>query len=132
VSLTSTQLDKFVQGQTGVVDLSGATVSTNQFLLAATGNTFNLAGVTTTTYTVTGAGSNDQLTNGGGVDQFRYTSVASGQDTIHDFSGTTDFGGGAGQGDKLAFIGLPTGALPAPTRCRSIPTATVRSTSRSI
>lgn len=138
VSIRANQLDVFDTVQvagpitlttSGAVDLSGSRVTTQTFNLAAGGNTLDLTGETTVGHIINGAagvdtilggdlndqllgaGGNDQLTGGGGVDQFRYTSVASGQDTIHDFSGTTDFGGGAGQGDKLAFVGLLTGAF---------------------
>jgi Ca2+-binding RTX toxin-like protein len=138
VSLRANQLDIFDTVQvagpitlltSGVVDLSGSRVTTQTFNLSAGGNTLNLTGETTVGHIVNGgagldtilggdladqlvgAGGNDLLTGGGGVDQFRYTSTASGEDTISDFSGTTDFGGGAGQGDKLAFVGLLAGAF---------------------
>jgi len=107
VSLTAAQLDKFVQVQTGVVtvttsgvvDLGGATVSTNQFLLAATGNTFNLAGVTTTTYTVTGAGGNDVITGGDHSSGDNLIGGA-GNDTLNGGIGNDALTGGAGT-DKM-------------------------------
>jgi Ca2+-binding RTX toxin-like protein len=138
VSLKAAQLGAFSRVQTagaitltsaGVADLSGATVTTGTFNLAATGNTLDLTGETSVGHIVNGgaaidtilggdlndqlvgAGGNDQLTGGGGADQFRYTSTLSGVDTIHDFSGTTAFGGGAGDGDKLAFVGLLSGTF---------------------
>lgn len=58
-----------------------------------------------------GAGGNDQLTGGGGADQFRTLNLLSGTDTILDFSGITAFAGGAGDGDRLVFSGLLTGVF---------------------
>lgn len=137
VTLRALQLDGFKTVQTGiitlsnsgVVDLTDAQVSTQTFNLAAAGNTLNLTGLVGAGYIInggaaidtilggdladqiTGGGGNDLLTGGGGADSFRYADLVSGNDTLFDFSGLTAFGGGAGQGDKLAFIGLLDGTF---------------------
>jgi len=89
------------------------------------------------------------LSGGGAADLFRYTTTASGTDTILDFSGVTAFGGGTGDGDRLAFVGLLHGVFdyiedasfsaggnsqarsPGPIPCRSTPMATAPSISPS-
>jgi Ca2+-binding RTX toxin-like protein len=52
---------------------------------------------------MTGGAGNDTLTGGGGADWFIYTGTNNGTDLITDFSGGTDFGGGAGEGDLFTF-----------------------------
>ena len=51
------------------------------------------------------------LIGGSGADRFTYDATASGVDIVTDFSGTTAFGGGAGQGDKFFFEHLRHGAF---------------------
>ena len=57
--------------------------------------------------TLKGDAGNDVLLGddgfGSGADRFVYDTIASGVDLVLDFSGTTAFGGGAGQGDKFVF-----------------------------
>ena len=69
-----------------------------------------LTGANSNDYLTGGAG-NDTLTGGSGADWFIYTGAANGADIVTDFSGTTKFGGGAGEGDKLTFQGLLQGTF---------------------
>ena len=125
VSLTAAQLGNFESVSTGAITLTtGGTanlsdandIATQTFNLNAAGNTFNLSGNSVTMYTVNGGagvdiitggdhsggdtlgggGGNDQLAGVGGPDNFRWTSMVSGTDTLLDFSGITAFGGGDG------------------------------------
>ncbi|CAN5325808.1 calcium-binding protein [soil metagenome] len=137
VSLRHDQLDGFTTVSTGAItilsagaiDLSDAFVTTQTFTLNAAGNALNLTGNTGADHIVlggaavdtimggdradqlTGAGSNDVLTGGGLADLFRYTNTVVGIDTITDFSGVTAFGGGAGDTDRLAFVGQLAGTF---------------------
>ena len=61
--------------------------------------------------TLKGRAGNDTLIGGPGADRFAYDAIASGVDIVTDFSGTTAFGGGAGQGDKFTFEHLLHGAF---------------------
>jgi Ca2+-binding RTX toxin-like protein len=54
---------------------------------------------------IIGGSANDRLTGGGGGDQFTFDSIASGVDTI------TDFSGSIGDGDTLTFEGLLAGSF---------------------
>jgi Ca2+-binding RTX toxin-like protein len=114
----------------GSADLSDAAIFTGAFQLSNAGNGLTLAdggaafyivnggsGADTITTasgtdtivgglgadTITGGAGNDQLSGGDGADWFGYTGAGNGIDTIADFSGQTDFGGGAGEGDLLVF-----------------------------
>ena len=138
VSLKAAQLGAFTNVQTGAITLTnagiadlsdGGTVTAQTFNLSAAGNTLDLTGLIGNAYIVnggaavdtirggdladqlTGAGGNDTLTGGGAADQFRFTNIVSGTDTVTDFSGLTAFGGGAGDGDRLVFAGLLTGVF---------------------
>jgi ELWxxDGT repeat protein len=53
--------------------------------------------------TLKGRAGSDTLIGGPGPDRFAYDGTASGFDLITDFSGTTRFAGGAGEGDKFTF-----------------------------
>jgi Ca2+-binding RTX toxin-like protein len=61
--------------------------------------------------TLNGGAGNDTLVGGAGTDWFVYTASEIGIEKIADFSGTTAFGGGAGEGDKLTFEGLLQGTF---------------------
>jgi Ca2+-binding RTX toxin-like protein len=138
VTMTAAQLSAFKYVETGAVTVSTAGAVTLQdnfrtttatFNLNAAGNQIDLTGQGNAAYTVnggaavdtitggnladslTGNGGNDLLTGGAGADHFRFTSVTSGQDRIFDFSGTTAFGGGAGDGDDFVFVGLLAGTF---------------------
>ena len=58
-----------------------------------------------------GGAGNDLLTGGAGADEFIFCNSNNGLDTVADFSGHTAFGGGAGQGDVLAFAGVLVGTF---------------------
>jgi Ca2+-binding RTX toxin-like protein len=60
---------------------------------------------------IKGGAGNDMLSGGPGADNFVYDGAGNGSDIITDFSGTTAFAGGAGQGDKLVFEHLLHGAF---------------------
>lgn len=138
VTMTAAQLSAFKFVETGAVTISTAgavtmqdnfRTTTSTFNLNAAGNQIDLTGQGNAAYTVnggaaidtitggqladvlTGNGGNDLLTGGAGADDFRFTSVTSGQDRIFDFSGTTAFAGGAGEGDDFVFVGLLAGTF---------------------
>jgi Ca2+-binding RTX toxin-like protein len=137
VSLGAAQLDHFTElatgaitlTTTGAIDLTDATVTTQTFKLNAGGNTLDLTGSTGADHIIlggaggdtikagdradqiTGSGGNDTLTGGGLADLFIYSNTVVGIDTITDFSGVAAFGGGAGDGDRLAFVNLLAGSF---------------------
>jgi Ca2+-binding RTX toxin-like protein len=138
VTMTAAQLSAFRIVETGAITISTAGAVTLQdnvrtltstFNLNAAGNQIDLTGQGFSSYTVVGGaaadtitggqmadilngnGGNDLLTGGAGADDFRFTSVTSGQDRIFDFSGTTAFAGGAGEGDDFVFVGLLAGTF---------------------
>ncbi|TDR87112.1 beta strand repeat-containing protein [Enterovirga rhinocerotis] len=133
VSLSAAQLDAFTSLETGAitlmsagaVDLTDADVLTQVFNLHGGGNTLDLTGLADIAFVVNGGKradtirggdhldgdrlvggrGDDTLTGGVGADQFVYTSLLSGIDTVTDFSGT------GGQQDKLVFEGLLAGSF---------------------
>jgi Ca2+-binding RTX toxin-like protein len=102
VSLTAAQLGNFVSVETGaitlttdgVADLTGATVLTTTFNLSAAGNTLNLTGVTTASYTVNGAAGIDVITGGENGDTLN---GGGGNDTLNGAGGGDTLTGGAGK-----------------------------------
>jgi Ca2+-binding RTX toxin-like protein len=116
VSLKAAQLDAFARLNTGaitlttggVVNLTGATVFTTIFNLNAAGNTFNLSGVTTSSYTVNGNVGADVITGGDNGDNL---SGGDGNDTLDGAAGNDTLIGGSGKdtviggaGDDLMII----------------------------
>jgi Ca2+-binding RTX toxin-like protein len=91
----------------GVENLYGSNFADNLRGNAAANTIWGGAGADT----LKGRAGNDRLIGGLGSDSFAYDGANSGIDIITDFSGTTAFGGGAGQGDKLVFEHLLHGAF---------------------
>jgi Ca2+-binding RTX toxin-like protein len=101
LTVTAAQLDRFAQVSTGaitlsaagVVDLTGATVTTTAFNLSAAGNTLNLSGAGDASYTVTGGAAVDIVTGGDLADTLN---GAGGNDTLNGGAGDDVLNGGAG------------------------------------
>jgi Ca2+-binding RTX toxin-like protein len=101
LTVTAAQLDRFTQVGTGaitlsaagVVDLTGATVTTTAFILSSAGNTLNLSGVADAGYTVTGGAAVDIVTGGDLSDSLN---GAGGNDTMNGGAGDDVLNGGAG------------------------------------
>jgi Ca2+-binding RTX toxin-like protein len=102
VSLTAAQLQNFVFVNTGAiklatpgtVTLAGHTIFTNTFTLNADGNTFDLTGVNSTSYTVNGAGGDDIITGGDNGDGLN---GGGGNDALSGGAGNDTLFGGAGK-----------------------------------
>ena len=58
-----------------------------------------------------GGAGDDRLIGGADADEFTYTASDNGVDLIIDFSGQTDFAGGAGEGDTFTFEDVLTGTF---------------------
>jgi len=79
----------------------------------SSGDTITVTGSTATTVnagagndSITGGQGSDQLTGATGADRFIFSGAAAGSlgtDTLVDFSGATQFGGGSGESDVLVF-----------------------------
>ena len=110
VSLKAAQLGNFNYVQTqaitltsgGVVDLTGATVFTNTFTLNVAGNTFNLSGVTSSSYTINGADGADIVTGGENSDTLN---GGDGNDTLNGAGRDDTLTGGAGKDTLIGGAG---------------------------
>jgi Ca2+-binding RTX toxin-like protein len=93
-----------------IVAVGGNSVSTGVTLKGGSGTDTLTGGASKDI--LEGDAKSDTLTGGAGADQFVFVAPDTASvDTIADFSGTTAFGGGAGQGDDLVFDGLLTGTF---------------------
>jgi Ca2+-binding RTX toxin-like protein len=100
VTLTAQHLGNFISLQTGaisvssggLIDLSGAVVSTSTFNLSSFGNILDLTGVNTTGYTVNGGALADSVNGGGNADALNGNG---GADTLNGRDGADIIFGGA-------------------------------------